>query len=75
MPHMKTWRLRHRLTQAALAAKVGVDTSTIGHIEINRRKPSIDLLQRICDALDLSPQERLEAAGLSAPADERREAA
>lgn len=55
------WRQRRDLTQAQLAAIVGVDQSTITYIERARRSPSVAILNRLCDALDLSAEERLEA--------------
>ena len=65
MPHWTRWRQRQNLTQAALAKAVGAETSSISHIEIGRRQPSLALLQRLCDELKLTPEERLEAAGLT----------
>lgn len=70
MPHPQSawssWRLRRQLTQARLADVVGVETSTITHIENGRRAPSVGVLVRICDALDLGTDERVEALRLAA---------
>ena len=49
---MKRRRARLGLTQASLAERVDVRLATIGRIEIGNRRPSIDLLERLADALD-----------------------
>lgn len=70
MPHDPNtwtgWRDRRNLTQAQLADTVGVDTSTITHIERGRRAPSVAVLHRLCDALGLTPDERAEALRMAA---------
>jgi transcriptional regulator with XRE-family HTH domain len=49
-------RLRNRrgMTQAELAARVDVARNTINRIEHALAAPSIDLMERLADALDLS---------------------
>lgn len=70
MPHdpnqWTIWRGRLGLTQAQLADAVGVETSTVTHIERGRRAPSVSVLHRICDALNLNPDERAEALRMAA---------
>lgn len=44
-------RKKFTLTQADLAKKVGVSTSTIGMYEQNRREPNFEILRKICDVL------------------------
>ena len=70
MPHDPNtwthWRDRLSLTQAQLAETVGVDTSTITHIERGRRAPSVAVLNRLCDALGLTPDERADALRMAA---------
>lgn len=39
------------LTQADLAQKVGISTSTIGMYEQNRREPNFKILRKICNIL------------------------
>lgn len=39
------------MQQAELAKAVGVSAATIGLIEQNRRKPSVEVLERLADAL------------------------
>jgi transcriptional regulator with XRE-family HTH domain len=51
MKHPLTiWREANGLSQAGFARLVGVDKSTINHIEARRRSPSRDLISRIIDA-------------------------
>lgn len=62
-PPFASWRTRAGLTQGALAALVGVDVSTITHIERGRRDPSVAVLANICSVLPVSPEEVAEAVG------------
>ena len=48
---LKKARERRKLTQAALANKVGVHQVTIARLETGVRRPSADLLQRLAKAL------------------------
>ncbi len=48
---LKKARERRKLTQAALAKRVGVHQVTIARIETGERRPSIDLLQRLAKTL------------------------
>jgi transcriptional regulator with XRE-family HTH domain len=54
---------RHRealgLTQRSLAQKLGVEPSHVAFIESGRRKPSLKLLARLADVLDLDRQDLL----------------
>ena len=45
-------RGRHRLTQAQLAEKCGMDQADISRIERGSTSPTTRVLQRIADALD-----------------------
>jgi len=44
-------RERRKLTQEAVAKKVGVHRVTIARLESGERRPSMDLLQRLAKAL------------------------
>ena len=48
-----------RMTQRVLAKEVGVKASHIAYIENGQRKPSLALLRRLSDVLDLNPRELL----------------
>ena len=55
---LKDRRALLRLTQRELALKLGVKPSHVAYLETNRRRPSLGLLSRIADVLDL-PKESL----------------
>lgn len=48
-------RAARGLTQGELAAKVGVSTSFIGHIERGEKKASMETVVALCNAMELSP--------------------
>jgi transcriptional regulator with XRE-family HTH domain len=50
---MKKYRKIMGLSQMALAEKVGCSPTLIGNIEINRRFPSADNINRIANALEV----------------------
>jgi transcriptional regulator with XRE-family HTH domain len=68
--NMKAYRRKSGLTQEKLAEKVDVSTHHIGMIELARNFPTLDLVERIADALNIeiyqlfiephSPNEELE---------------
>ena len=47
------------LTQRSLAQKLGVEASHVAFIESGRRKPSLKLVARLADVLDLDRQDLL----------------
>jgi len=51
---IKTIRLRAGLNQAQFARRIGVSQHTVSHIERGARKPSWDVLGRICRNFDVS---------------------
>jgi transcriptional regulator with XRE-family HTH domain len=53
---IKQRRENFALTQRELAAKLGVKASHIAYLENGRRRPSLSLLARIADTLDLEKQ-------------------
>ncbi len=52
-------RKREKLTQAALAKKVGVHQVTIARLETGVRRPSADLLQRLAKTLKVKMEDLL----------------
>ncbi len=54
-------RREHGLTQEVLAERVGVSTSYVGMLEVGKRTPSLEMLFRISDALDVRPSEIVDA--------------
>jgi transcriptional regulator with XRE-family HTH domain len=55
---LKDRRTLFRFTQRELALKLGVKPSHVAYLETNHRRPSLGLLSRIADVLDL-PKESL----------------
>jgi transcriptional regulator with XRE-family HTH domain len=52
---MKKYRKKKRLSQMKLAELLDTSTSYIGEIEINSRVPSMDMVERIAQALTVEP--------------------
>ena len=53
--NVKKYRSINSLSQMALAERCGTSTSYIGEIEIGKKFPSIDMVQKIAAALDVPP--------------------
>jgi len=51
--NLKEKRQKSGLTQAQLAEKVNVSTHHIGMIELSRNYPTLELVERIANALDI----------------------
>ena len=49
--NLKFYRLRSRLTKKELALRVGVSPMAITHYENGDRKPDIDMLHKLAEAL------------------------
>ena len=52
--NIRRLRLERQLSQEEVAHRVGIVTSYFGEIERGRRNPTIRVLGRIADALDVS---------------------
>ena len=55
--NLRKHRRKCGLTQAQLAEKVNVSTHHIGMIELSRNNPTLELVERIANALDLKTYE------------------
>ena len=53
--NMKKYRKEKQISQMKLAEVLNTSTAYIGEIEINRKTPSLDMVERIADALDIEP--------------------
>lgn len=53
--NIKEYRKQRKLSQMALAEKCGTSTSYIGEIEIGKKLPSIEMIQKIADSLEIQP--------------------
>jgi transcriptional regulator with XRE-family HTH domain len=51
--NLKKYRQKSGFTQAQLAEKVNVSTHHIGMIELSRNYPTLELVERIANALDV----------------------
>jgi transcriptional regulator with XRE-family HTH domain len=51
---LREWRTRRRLSQLALAVEAEISPRHLGFLELGRARPSADMVQRLCSALDLS---------------------
>lgn len=52
---LKAARGREGMTQRELATDAGVDVSYVSLIENGRKLPSLDVLKRLCVAVDATP--------------------
>ena len=59
MLELKIARMRKGLTQEELAEKIGMAKITISAYEIGRSKPSLDVLIKLSDVLEVSIDELL----------------
>ena len=53
--NMKKYRKKRRISQAKLAEMLNTSTSYIGEIEIKSRVPSLAMVERIANALNIEP--------------------
>lgn len=61
---VRSLRLKQRLTQAQLAAEAGVTSAYIARVETDAQtRPSRRVIERIADALGVSPAALMEAGG------------
>lgn len=59
---VKTLRQQQHMTQEALAEKLDMSTSFLGHIERGTRVASLETLVKLCQVLDTDPNHLLEAS-------------
>jgi transcriptional regulator with XRE-family HTH domain len=53
--NMKKYRKKRQLSQMKLAEMLNTSTSYIGEIEINNKIPSMEMVERIANALNIEP--------------------
>jgi len=51
---LREWRARRRLSQLTLAVEAEISPRHLGFLELGRARPSADMVQRLCSAMDLS---------------------
>jgi transcriptional regulator with XRE-family HTH domain len=64
--NMKEWRCALGISQAVLTERVDTSTHYIAMIELERKTPSLDMLERIAIALQIDPPELLSVKTVSA---------
>ena len=52
-------RTKRKWTQTDLALRAGVDRNYVSLIELGRNSPSVRMMYRLCDALDITPSDML----------------
>ena len=53
---IKSIRTKKHMTKTSIAKQIGVDTGYLTHIENGDRKPTVKVLQEICNAIDVPYQ-------------------
>lgn len=56
---LRSLRTKRKWTQTDLALRADVDRNYISLIELGRNSPSVRLVFRLCDALDITPSDML----------------
>ena len=59
MKQLRAWRLRRFMTQKDLAARLGVPYQTVQRWESGRAFPRPSYLKRLCEVLEVGPDELL----------------
>lgn len=54
---LRSLRTKRKWTQVEMALRADVDRNYLSLIELGRNSPSVRMLFRLCDALDVSPSE------------------
>jgi transcriptional regulator with XRE-family HTH domain len=54
---LRSLRTRRKWSQTELALRADVDRSYLSLIELGKNSPSVRLLFKLCDALDVAPSE------------------
>lgn len=56
---LRSLRTKRKWTQTDLALRSDVDRNYVSLIELGRNSPSVRLMFRLCDALDITPSDML----------------
>ena len=56
---LRSLRTKRKCTQTELALRADVDRNYVSLIELGRNSPSVRLMFRLCDALDITPSDML----------------
>lgn len=61
---LRKFRNEKNLSQAELAGRLGIEQSYISLLEVGKRTPSIIMLIKIADAMEVSPGEMVDAVAV-----------
>ena len=56
---LRSLRTKRKWTQTDLALRADVDRNYVSLIELGRNSPSVRMIFRLCDALDIAPSDML----------------
>ena len=56
---LRSLRTKRKWTQTDLALRADVDRNYVSLIELGRNSPSVRMMFRLCDALDITPSDML----------------
>ena len=56
---LRSLRTKRKWTQTDLALRADVDRNYVSLIELGRNSPSVRMMYRLCDALDIKPSDLL----------------
>lgn len=56
---LRSFRTKRKWTQTELALRADVDRNYVSLIELGRNSPSIRMVFRLCDALNITPSDML----------------
>ena len=56
---LRSLRTKRKWTQIDLALRADVDRNYVSLIELGRNSPSVRMMYRLCDALDIKPSDLL----------------
>lgn len=57
--NLYVWRTQRRMSQEVLAKACGLRNTHISHFECGRRSPSLKNFAKLCNALNIDPQNLL----------------
>ena len=72
--NIKTYRNNLGITQFELAERMGISTTYLAELEIAKKAPSIEVVEKLCLALGIRPYELFLEDGVDALPDESRQA-
>lgn len=72
--NIKTYRNNLGITQFELAEKMGISTTYLAELEISKKAPSIEVVEKLCKALGIRPYELFLEVGVDDVPNDSRQA-